>query len=295
MAVSGRREGRPQLNALTAAARNQEIDCVLVWKFDRFARSTRHLLVALEESDHLGIRFVSVQDQVDTESPMGRAMFTIIGAMAEFESSLISERVTAGMRAAQVRGRHLGRPGRRRGVRPWNVRRRSGGGSVPVSSGRGPVHQLLGSGRRSDRLRQRAGNGGRGQQPDRQRLGCRASGRHRSRASGTPRTGQRCRSWAWRRPNGSVHRVRAVLARCQESSRHGSRPRPRAGDRDYAPRRSMDRRYAHQGGNLSDWTAGVPQTRRRSTILMQRAKHVTAFYTYPEPNPGMCHAKPTCK
>ncbi len=110
VAVSGRREGRPQLNALMAAARNQEIDCVLVWKFDRFARSTRHLLTALEEFDHLSVRFVSVQDQIDTDSPIGRAMFTIIGAMAELESSLISERVTAGMRAAEARGRHLGRP-----------------------------------------------------------------------------------------------------------------------------------------------------------------------------------------
>src|SRR5215211_4784479 len=56
VAVSGRREGRPQLNALMAAARNHEIDCVLVWTFDRFARSTRHLLTALEEFDHLGVR-----------------------------------------------------------------------------------------------------------------------------------------------------------------------------------------------------------------------------------------------
>ena len=68
------------------------------------------MLAALEEFDHLGVRFISVQDQVDTESPMGRAMFTIIGAMAELESSLISERVTAGMRAAEARGKHLGRP-----------------------------------------------------------------------------------------------------------------------------------------------------------------------------------------
>jgi DNA invertase Pin-like site-specific DNA recombinase len=110
VAVSGRREGRPQLKALMAAARNHEIDCVLVWKFDRFARSTRHLLAALEEFDHLGVRFISVQDQIDTDSPMGRAMFTIIGAMAELESSLISERVVAGMKAAEARGRHLGRP-----------------------------------------------------------------------------------------------------------------------------------------------------------------------------------------
>jgi DNA invertase Pin-like site-specific DNA recombinase len=109
-AVSGRREGRPQLNALMASARNRDLDCVLVWKFDRFARSTHHLLTALEEFDHLGVRFISVQDQIDTASPMGRAMFTIIGAMAELESSLISERVTAGMHAAAARGKHLGRP-----------------------------------------------------------------------------------------------------------------------------------------------------------------------------------------
>jgi DNA invertase Pin-like site-specific DNA recombinase len=108
--VSGRREGRPQLNNLMIAARTQEIDCVLVWKFDRFARSTSHLLAALEEFNHLGVRFISVQDQVDTDSPMGRAMFTIIGAMAELESSLISERVTAGMKSAETRGKHLGRP-----------------------------------------------------------------------------------------------------------------------------------------------------------------------------------------
>jgi DNA invertase Pin-like site-specific DNA recombinase len=94
---------------LTAAARNRAIDCVLVWKFDRFARSTRHLLAALEEFNHLGVRFISVQDQVDTDSPMGRAMFTIIGPMAKLESSLVSERVTADMRSARTRGKHLGR------------------------------------------------------------------------------------------------------------------------------------------------------------------------------------------
>ena len=85
------------------AARNREFACALVWKFDRFARSTAHLLAALEEFKHLGIRFISVQDQIDTHSPMGRAMFTIIGAMAELGSSLIGERVTAGMRAAKAR------------------------------------------------------------------------------------------------------------------------------------------------------------------------------------------------
>jgi DNA invertase Pin-like site-specific DNA recombinase len=116
VAVSGRYEGRPQLTALMTAARRREFDGVLVWKFDRFARSTRHLLMALDEFRHLGIRFISVQDQVDTASPIGLAMFTIIGAMAELESALISERVTVGMKAAKARGKHLGRPPIRRAV-----------------------------------------------------------------------------------------------------------------------------------------------------------------------------------
>jgi hypothetical protein len=91
VAFSGRKEGWRQFNALMATARRREIDCALVRKFD-----------------HLGVRFVSVQDQVDTISPMGRAMFTIIGAVAELESLLISERMTAGMRAAEARSRPLG-------------------------------------------------------------------------------------------------------------------------------------------------------------------------------------------
>lgn len=109
-AISGKKEGRPALKELMKAARNREFDTVLVWKFDRFARSVSHLLRALETFNHLNIRFVSVQDQIDTDSPMGKAMFTIIGAMAELESSLISERVKAGMAAAKSRGKKLGRP-----------------------------------------------------------------------------------------------------------------------------------------------------------------------------------------
>ena len=110
IAVSGRKEGRPQLNKLMKAARNLEFDCILVWKFDRFARSVSHLLKALEEFHHLNIRFISVKDQIDTQSPMGKAMFTIIAVMAELESSLISERVKAGMAVAKAKGKKLGRP-----------------------------------------------------------------------------------------------------------------------------------------------------------------------------------------
>ena len=88
-AVSGRRQGRPKLDALMKAARNHEFDCILVWKFDRFARSTKHLLTALEEFNHLGIRFVSVQDQIDTSSPMGKAMFTLIGAIRPLRKCVV--------------------------------------------------------------------------------------------------------------------------------------------------------------------------------------------------------------
>jgi len=83
VALSGRKEGRPQLQALMRAARHHECDGVLVWKFDRFARSVAHLLKALEEFHHLGMRCISVQDHVATESPMGQAMLTVIGVMAE--------------------------------------------------------------------------------------------------------------------------------------------------------------------------------------------------------------------
>jgi len=110
IAVSGRKEGRPALKKLMKSAYNRKFDTVIVWKFDRFARSVSHLLKALEEFNHLDIRFISVQDQIDTNSPMGKAMFTIIGAMAELESSLISERVKAGMAAAKSRGKKIGRP-----------------------------------------------------------------------------------------------------------------------------------------------------------------------------------------
>ena len=126
-AVSGRQETRPQLQALMQAARRQAFACVLVWKFDRFARSVTHLLRALEEFDYLRIRFISVQDQVDTASPMGKAMFTIIGAMAELESALISERVKAGMAAARRAGNIWAG---RRLLRLWWPDRRVGGHDV---------------------------------------------------------------------------------------------------------------------------------------------------------------------
>lgn len=108
--VSGAKERRLELDKLMAAARRREFDTVLVWRFDRFARSVRHLVMALEEFDHLGIAFLSLQEALDTASPMGRAMFTVIAALAELERNLIVERVKSGLANARRRGKRLGRP-----------------------------------------------------------------------------------------------------------------------------------------------------------------------------------------
>ena len=108
--VSGAKDSRPELNRLMADARRRKFDVVLVWKFDRFARSTSHLLRALEEFKVLGIEFVSLSESVDTSTPMGKMVFTVLGAVAELERSLIVERVKAGMRNAKAKGRPIGRP-----------------------------------------------------------------------------------------------------------------------------------------------------------------------------------------
>jgi DNA invertase Pin-like site-specific DNA recombinase len=108
--VSGATSERPELTKLWYTARARKIDMVLVWKFDRFARSTKQLIDALEEFKHLGIDFISITEQIDTSSPMGKAMFTVISAIAEFERSLISERVRSGIAKARALGKQHGRP-----------------------------------------------------------------------------------------------------------------------------------------------------------------------------------------
>ena len=114
---SGSKERRPGLDALMANARRGKFDAVLVWKFDRFARSVRQLVLALEEFQGLGIDFVSHQEALDTSTPMGKAMFTIIAAMAELERSVIRERVAAGLEYARHHGTRSGKAvGRPRAV-----------------------------------------------------------------------------------------------------------------------------------------------------------------------------------
>lgn len=108
--VSGARERRPELDRMLAACRRREADAVVVYRYDRFARSLRQLVNALVEFDALGIQFVSLHENVDTTTPGGRLVFGIFASIAEFERELIRERVKSGLAAARARGKRIGRP-----------------------------------------------------------------------------------------------------------------------------------------------------------------------------------------
>jgi DNA invertase Pin-like site-specific DNA recombinase len=108
--VSGEKDSRPQLNRMVQDAHERRFDVVVVWRFDRFARSVSHLLRALETFNTLGVQFVSLSEQVDTSTPTGKMVFTVLGAVAELERNLIVERVRAGLRHARAKGKRLGRP-----------------------------------------------------------------------------------------------------------------------------------------------------------------------------------------
>jgi len=107
---SGAKDRRPELDRLMQDAHKRRFDVVAVWKFDRFARSVSHLLRALDTFRILGIEFVSLSESLDTATPAGRMVFTVLGAVAELERSLIAERVRAGLRNARAKGKRLGRP-----------------------------------------------------------------------------------------------------------------------------------------------------------------------------------------
>jgi DNA invertase Pin-like site-specific DNA recombinase len=108
--ISGTKEKRPELDRLMADAHRRKFDAVVVWSFDRMARSVSHLLRVLETFNSLGIAFVSLREQIDTSTPAGKMIFTVLGAVAELERSLIAERVRAGLRNARAKGKKLGRP-----------------------------------------------------------------------------------------------------------------------------------------------------------------------------------------
>src|SRR6266487_4742546 len=107
--ASGTRDDRPQYQALLAAARKRHIDVVLVWRYDRCARSTQALVQALKEFHSLGVDFISYQENIDTTTPQGELIFTVMASIAQFESALMSERVKAGMARAKAQGKRISR------------------------------------------------------------------------------------------------------------------------------------------------------------------------------------------
>jgi len=108
--ISGAKDSRPQLDRLMQDAYRRRFDVMAVWRFDRAARSVSHLLRVLETFRSLAIEFVSLSEQIDTTTPTGKMVFTVLGAVAELERSLIAERVRAGLRNAKAKGTRLGRP-----------------------------------------------------------------------------------------------------------------------------------------------------------------------------------------
>lgn len=110
LGISGTKDSRPALNQLMDDARKRKFDAVLVYRFDRFARSSKHLITALEDFKSLNIDFISYQENIDTSSPLGKAIFTIVGAIAELERNIIVERVKSGLKSAKSKGKLLGRP-----------------------------------------------------------------------------------------------------------------------------------------------------------------------------------------
>jgi DNA invertase Pin-like site-specific DNA recombinase len=108
--ASGTSEDRTQYKLMMAAAKKRKIDVVLVWRYDRFARSTQALVNALKEFQSLGIDFISYQENIDTTTPTGELIFHVMASLAQFESSLISQRVKAGMARAKAQGKRIARP-----------------------------------------------------------------------------------------------------------------------------------------------------------------------------------------
>lgn len=130
--ITGATARRPGLDELLKDCRRRSVDVVVVWKFDRFARSLKNLIAGLELCRALGIDFVSVTEAVDTSLPAGEMLFQMIGAVAQFERSLIGERVRSGLANARANGKILGRPPLRKLTRQQiaNLRRQRAQGKV---------------------------------------------------------------------------------------------------------------------------------------------------------------------
>ena len=130
--ISGSKERRPQLDKLWADARRRRFDAVIVYRYDRFARSLRQLVNALEEFRALGIDFVSLHEGVDTSTPNGRLVFGIFASIAQFERELIRERVCSGIAHARSKGKRLGRP--RASVKAGQIREQIAAGATVAAA-----------------------------------------------------------------------------------------------------------------------------------------------------------------
>ena len=108
--ATGTNGNRPQLKQLLSDARQRKLDIVIIWKLDRLFRSLKDLISSLHEFTELGVDFISLKDNIDLTTSSGRLMMHMLGAFAEFEASLIKERVKAGLRNAKAKGKRLGRP-----------------------------------------------------------------------------------------------------------------------------------------------------------------------------------------
>lgn len=145
--ISGAKDDRPALKEIMGLAKKRKIDTLLVWRFDRFARSLAHLVNSLEELRRLGVDFVSYQENVDTSSAQGRMVFGVMASLAEFERALIQERIRSGLRRAASQGKRIGRPTVT--IDPAEARRlREAGRSLreiasALSVGKGTVERLL--------------------------------------------------------------------------------------------------------------------------------------------------------
>jgi DNA invertase Pin-like site-specific DNA recombinase len=110
LGISGAKDSRPQLNRMMADAHARKFDGIAVWKLDRLGRSLKHLVTTIDDLEHYGVAFVSLRDNIDMSTPSGRLMLHLLAAMAQFERSLIQERVVAGIASAKSRGVRFGRP-----------------------------------------------------------------------------------------------------------------------------------------------------------------------------------------
>jgi DNA invertase Pin-like site-specific DNA recombinase len=104
------KDKRPQFDALHKAAARREFDVVMAWSVDRLGRSLQDLVGFLSEIHAAGVDLFLHQQGIDTTTPGGKAMFQMLGVFAEFERSIIQERVRAGLRRAKAEGKQLGRP-----------------------------------------------------------------------------------------------------------------------------------------------------------------------------------------